>query len=61
MKQKTFNKTVAGVLFFAGGLHLARVIMGWDMVVEGFLVPVWASLLVAIIVLPLAYKALRIK
>lgn len=61
MKQNTFNK-IAGVVFiFAGGLHLVRVLMGWDMVIEGFLVPAWVSLFVAVIVLTLAFKAFRIK
>ena len=58
---KNFNKTAGAVFIFAGGLHLVRVLMGWDMVIEGFLVPAWASIIVAIIVFTLAYKAFRIK
>jgi uncharacterized membrane protein len=59
MRKNSFNKIAAVVFIFAGGLHLVRVLLGWDMVINGFLVPAWASLIVAIIVLVLAYKALR--
>ena len=61
MKQKTFNKIAAIVFLFAGALHLVRVFAGWDMVIDGFLVPVWVSLLVGIITIYLAYTAIRIK
>lgn len=61
MRQKSFNKT-AGIMFFlAGALHLVRVLMGWEMVISEFIVPVWASLLVGIFVMYLAYTAIRIK
>jgi|GEM_PF-1679227 len=57
----TLNKTISTTFILAGGLHLVRFFMGWDMMIDSFLFPAWASLLLGIFLLSLAYKTCRIK
>lgn len=57
INQNFFNNTAAVVFIFAGGLHLVRAGMGWELAIGGFVVPIWLSVLVGIIVLYLAYSA----
>ena len=44
MSQHTFN-TVVGVIFLVVALlHLARIVLGWEATVDGWLVPNWLSI-----------------
>jgi hypothetical protein len=60
MKQKTFNTAAMVVFIFAGGLHLIRSIAGWELVVSNFVVPIWVSLVVFLLVAYLAYTAMKL-
>jgi hypothetical protein len=43
MKQSTFNR-LAGVIFLLVAiLHALRILSGWEMVIAGWKVPIWAS------------------
>ncbi len=60
MSQKTFT-ALAGLLFFVIALlHLARILAGWDAVVDGIAIPLWVSLLGLIVASSLAYSGLRL-
>ena len=60
MKPKHFAKWAALLLTFAGLLHALRVILGWDLVISDWLVPVWLSAVVAVIALYLAWQGWKI-
>ena len=43
MSQKTFCSVAAIVFLAVTVLHLLRVILGWDLVIGGWMAPKWAS------------------
>jgi hypothetical protein len=49
MSKKVTLKLAATLLSIAALLHLVRVLAGWDMVVNGWLLPVWVSIVVVIV------------
>ncbi|MBT6034666.1 MAG: hypothetical protein HOJ15_00320 [Candidatus Jacksonbacteria bacterium] len=49
MSKKVTLKLAATLLTFAALLHLVRVLAGWDMVINGWLLPVWVSILVVLL------------
>ena len=60
MNQKTFSLT-AGVVFLIITLgHLLRVILGATFVVEGFAVPMWASVVAIVGLGYLAFQGFRL-
>ncbi len=60
MSQKTFALT-AGVVFLLIALgHLLRVVLGATLVVEGFAVPMWVSVLAVVVTGFLAFEGFRL-
>jgi len=60
MTQKTFSLT-AGVVFLIITLgHLLRVVLGATLVVEGFAVPMWASVVAIVVLGYLAFQGFRL-
>ena len=55
MSQKTFNTTAAVIFTLVFVLHGLRVIRGWEAVIGGFMVPMWASYLAVVIAGVMAY------
>ncbi len=50
MIKSTQYYTLSIIIFtIAGALHLLRVINDWDLVLGGFLIPVWVSVAVVIL------------
>ncbi|MBI3602213.1 MAG: hypothetical protein HY209_04900 [Candidatus Omnitrophica bacterium] len=46
---------VAGTLFLLIAMvHLLRVILGWDVIIGGFIVPLWFSVVAALMTLALS-------
>lgn len=52
--------TVSGLIFlFVGVLHGIRAGYGWEVIIGGWMVPIWVSWLAAIVLLILALYAIR--
>lgn len=61
MKQKTFG-VVSGVVFsLVTALHVLRVLLGWEAVIGGWVVPVWFSWLAIPVAAFLAFTAFKLK
>lgn len=56
---KPFNLTAIAVLALIAVVHLFRLVTGWEVVVAGFVVPVWWSAPILIIFAGLAFLAWR--
>ena len=51
---------VAGVIFLiVAGLHLLRVLMGWSLMIENQVVPLWLSAVAVVVLGVLGAKLLR--
>lgn len=57
MSQKTFTLTAGMIFTLVAGLHLLRVVLGWEAVIGGWNVPVWFSWLGVALAGFLAYTA----
>ena len=58
MKTKTFFK-VAGIIFLLiASLHLLRAVLGWDILINSVVIPMWVSWVVVVIAGFLAYAGL---
>jgi hypothetical protein len=54
---KTYFK-ISGVIFFIVGLlHLLRLFTGWTVILDGFTIPLWVSVLGVLFAWFLAYSA----
>jgi hypothetical protein len=53
--------TTASVFVFAlvALLQLLRVVLGWDVMINGILIPPWASVIACVVAATLAYKLRR--
>jgi hypothetical protein len=53
-------KVISGVIFLVVGVgHAVRAILGWPLIVGAWNVPAWISVVAAIVILSLAWTALR--
>lgn len=60
MKQQTFA-LVAGIIFLIIALlHLARLIYGWDAVINGAAIPLWGSIVAVAVAGYLALQGLKL-
>ena len=59
MSNKNYFK-ISGIIFAVVGVaHLLRVLLGWDVVIGGWSVPVWFSVIAVVILAFLSYTALK--
>ena len=59
MHTKPVTKITA-VLFILGALiHLARLVFGWNVLIAGMMVPLWASLIIIPVAVVFAFMLLR--
>ena len=58
---KPFTSLAIAVFALLALLQLARVLLGWTVVVNGFAVPIWASVIAAVIAGGLALMLYREK
>lgn len=59
MNQKTFC-LVAGIIFLViGFLHIARIIFGWEAMIEAWQVPMWLSWGAVVVGLYLGFQGIR--
>ena len=57
MMQKTFNYTIGIIFILIAALHLLRSILGWDVVLNGWNLPVGVSVVAFLVSTFLAYSA----
>jgi hypothetical protein len=60
MSQRTFSLIVGAVFFLIAFGHLMRVVLGATLVVEGIAIPMWPSVLAAIVMGYLAFEGFRL-
>lgn len=60
MSHKVYLITTGLIFLVIALLHLLRLLLGWEAVFEGWVVPKWLSLVALIIAGYLAYKGLRL-
>lgn len=56
---KPFTTSAVVVFSLVALLQLLRVTLGWDVVVNGILIPVWASVLACVVAATLAFMLWR--
>lgn len=60
MSNKKYTK-ISGIIFAIVGLaHLLRVVLGWDVIIGGWDVPLWFSFIAVLVLAFLAYTALKL-
>lgn len=60
MEQKTFLQ-VTGIIFAViAVLHLMRLVLGWEVILGSFVVPMWASFVGVAVAAYLAYCAYKL-
>lgn len=60
MSQKAYFKTAAFIFLVIAALHLLRLVLGWQAVFEGWIVPQWLSAIALVIAGYLAYEGFRL-
>jgi hypothetical protein len=59
MSQRTFA-LVAGLVFsVVAAAHLARLILGWSVILNGWIIPMWVSVIALVVSGSLAFQGLR--
>ncbi|MBI3046669.1 MAG: hypothetical protein HYY86_04000 [Candidatus Harrisonbacteria bacterium] len=59
MSIKAFYSTVGAVFFLILVLHLARIIFGWNAVIGGVSIPMWASWIAVAVAAFLLYQGYK--
>ena len=60
MSRKVYLVTTGSIFFILACLHLLRLLLGWEAVFEGLVVPMWPSAAALLIAGYLAYEGLRL-
>ena len=60
MSQKAYLKTAGSIFLLIAALHLLRLLLGWEAVFEGWVVPHWASVVALAVSGYLAYEGFRL-
>jgi hypothetical protein len=60
MTQRTFTLVVATIFALIAVLHGARLLRGWQVILEGVVVPIWISWIGLAIAAYLAYEGFRL-
>jgi hypothetical protein len=59
MSRKTFS-FVAGLIFLVVGIaHLARLVLRWSVIIDGWAIPMWVSAVAIVVSGFLAFEGLR--
>jgi uncharacterized membrane protein len=59
MTQRTFSLVTAVLFFLIAFLHAVRLLRGWQVTIEGTVVPIWISWIGLAIAAYLAYEGFR--
>ncbi len=60
MEQNLFNIVAGGIFAIVALLHVLRILMGWPVVVGGWMIPMWVSWIGFIVTGGLSYVALSL-
>lgn len=60
MTQRTFSLVTAVLFFLMALLHAVRLLRGWQVTIEGAVVPIWISWIGLAIASYLAYQGFRL-
>ena len=60
MTQRTFSLITAVLFSLIALLHVARLLRGWQVTIEGVVVPIWISWIGVAIAAYLAYQGFRL-
>ena len=60
MTQRTFSLVTAALFFLIALLHAVRLVLGWQVTVEGTVVPLWISWIGLAMATYLAYEGFRL-
>jgi uncharacterized membrane protein len=60
MSQTAYLKAAAFIFLVIAALHLLRLVLGWQAVFEGWIVPQWVSAVALAVVGYLAYEGFRL-
>lgn len=60
LDSKTYIKVTKILFAIVGLVHLARILMGWDLIVGGWVIPTWVSIFGVIIPWYLAYSGYQL-
>jgi len=56
MKCKDYAVMAAAIFLVVGLMHLSRLIMDWNVILGGWMIPQWVSIVGAIVALWLSYQ-----
>ena len=59
MNNTTYHKVTGYVFLIIFVLHLWRVVQGWEVLVSGYSIPIWVSVLALLLAGFLAYNGLK--
>lgn len=60
LSSKTYIKISKVIFFVVGLMHLARLLLGWPIVIGGWEVPMWASIIGFVAAWYLAYNGYKL-
>lgn len=60
MSSKTYIKVTKIIFAVVGLVHLLRLLMGWSLVINGMVVPIWISAIGTVAAWFLAYNAFKL-
>lgn len=61
MDRKRYPRFIAIIFTLIAALHATRAIMGWEAVINGIVIPVWLSVIVALVAGCIAYQSFKFK
>ena len=59
MNNRIFLKTVGVIFSLIAVLHFFRLVLGWEAIIGGWVLPVWLSAVAVVVAAVLAYKAFK--
>jgi hypothetical protein len=60
MRQKTFSLVVGLIFLLIAVMHVLRLALKWEVVLNGWSVPMWASVIAIVITAYLAFESLKL-
>ncbi len=60
MNQKTFARTAGAIFALISFLHFLRLVLGWQPIVNGLIIPAWVSWVALAVSGYLAYRGLNL-
>jgi hypothetical protein len=61
MDRKRYPRFIAIIFTLIATFHATRVVLGWEAVINGVIVPIWLSGLVAVVAGCIAYQSFKFK